>query len=298
MIKYGKRKNLQRYQCSECKFTGTLTSLKSRRDKQVWENYWDNNSLYRNLKVSSPTVQRIIENQGPVIYPDIYEKRIVLGIDTTFFKNFGIMLFRNQRYQTNLFWREVEYETVQGYVAGIEVLEARDYRIIAIVCDGKPGLVRTLKKRGILVQICQWHEKRVIERKTTRNPKTIAGQEMLILAKILAKTSRDKFEREFGKWKIKWKKYLEEKSVNMQTGEVEYTHERLRSARRTLERDMNELFTFEEYEGLEIPNTNNSLEGIFGWMKPKLKIHRGLKKHRKLKLINQMLMKKPTQTFN
>jgi hypothetical protein len=52
------------------------------------------------------------------------------------------------------------------------------------------------------------------------------------------------------------------------------------------------LYTYKDYEWIiDIPNTTNSLESTFGHMKQKVWLHRWLKKHRKLKVIEQFLWK-------
>jgi len=39
------------------------------------------------------------------------------------------------------------------------------------------------------------------------------------------------------------------------------------------------------------PNTTNSLEGVFSNLKTKLRVHAGIKQHRKIKIINELLSK-------
>ncbi|MDD2516171.1 MAG: transposase [Candidatus Gracilibacteria bacterium] len=43
---------------------------------------------------------------------------------------------------------------------------------------------------------------------------------------------------------------------------------------------------------IEIPNTTNGLEGVFGHLKTKVNLHRGLKKEIKIKLILSLLIGK------
>ena len=62
----------------------------------------------------------------------------------------------------------------------------------------------------------------------------------------------------------------------------EYAHKESRSAINSLFRNLLFLFTFEDYPELNIPNTNNMIEGIHSDLKRRLANHRGLKKNRKL----------------
>lgn len=84
--------------------------------------------------------------------------------------------------------------------------------------------------------------------------------------------------------------YLNERSINTDTGKTWYTHKRLRSAYRSLRTNSDWLFTYRELEDLNIPNTTNSLEGLFSELKRQLSSHNGLNKQRKLKFINNFLM--------
>ncbi|HPK27976.1 MAG TPA: hypothetical protein PKX34_02085 [Candidatus Absconditabacterales bacterium] len=71
-----------------------------------------------------------------------------------------------------------------------------------------------------------------------------------------------------------------------------YVHLRTRKAYRSLNHNLPYLYTFEDYQGeIQIPKTTNSLESVFGHMKQKIGLHRGLKKERKLKLIDDFLSK-------
>jgi len=66
---------------------------------------------------------------------------------------------------------------------------------------------------------------------------------------------------------------------------------RIRSAYRSLKSNLPYLFTWYDNMDLKIPNTTNSLEGTFSNLKNKIRVHAGLKKHRKMKLINELLKK-------
>ncbi|MEW6408460.1 MAG: hypothetical protein AB1465_07440, partial [Patescibacteria group bacterium] len=51
------------------------------------------------------------------------------------------------------------------------------------------------------------------------------------------------------------------------------------------------LYTYQKYPELNIPNTTNSLDGTFSHLKDMLRIHRGLKRTQKLKMIDEILSK-------
>lgn len=80
---------------------------------------------------------------------------------------------------------------------------------------------------------------------------------------------------------------LNERTVNEETGKSHYTHKKLRSAYRSLVTNLPHLFVFEEWRELDIPNTTNSLDGLFADLKNKLRNHNGLSTSRKKKLIDE-----------
>ena len=60
-----------------------------------------------------------------------------------------------------------------------------------------------------------------------------------------------------------------------------FKHRKLRRAARSLKTNMPYLFTYKHHPQLNIPNTTHSWDGSFAHWKQKLKIHRGLRKHRR-----------------
>ncbi len=85
--------------------------------------------------------------------------------------------------------------------------------------------------------------------------------------------------------------FLKEKTFNHETERYHYTHRRTRSAYFSLKRNLDYLFTFYDHIELGIPNTNNSLEGYFSYLKKKVSIHNGLRRDRKIKLIFYLLFR-------
>ncbi|MFC1802052.1 hypothetical protein ACFLY7_01260, partial [Patescibacteria group bacterium] len=86
------------------------------------------------------------------------------------------------------------------------------------------------------------------------------------------------------------KSFLEEKTLNIQTGKSNHTHKRLRSAHGSLKRNLPYLFTYQEYPELKIPNTTNSLDGGgFSHMKRLLKNHNGLCGELREKMVDDYL---------
>jgi hypothetical protein len=209
-------------------------------------------------------------------------------IDTTYFgRKFGVMLFKDSISGKNLYKQFVKYETNKLYSSGIEYLKAKGFRIMAIVCDGRRGLLQSFE--GIPTQMCQFHQVSIIRKYITKNPKIPASIELKAIVGLMKQTDRESFEGALNDWFFKWKKFLNERTINQETGKSHYTHKRLRSAYHSLKNNLPWLFTWCDYPDLNIPNTTNAIDGQFSDLKTKLRNHNGLSLTRKMKFINEFL---------
>ena len=163
------------------------------------------------------------------------------------------------------------------------MLKSRSYVILAIVCDGRKGLLNSFK--NIPVQMCQFHQASIIRRYITKNPKLQAAKELKEIVNLMKNTDKDSFEGALTDWHITWKDFLKERTVNKETGKSFYTHKKLRSAYRSLKTNMKWLLKWYDNFELKIPNTTNSIDGQFSDLKNKLRNHNGLSIERKKKFI-------------
>ena len=170
-------------------------------------------------------------------------------------------------------------------------LRASLYR--AVVADGKPGLKPLYKK--VPVQMRHYHQKAIITRYLTLRPRLEAGIELRKLAQGLCDEDEAGFALELAAWHEKWQEFLKERTTNPETGKWHYTHKRLLSAYKSLKKHLPYLFTYKWHPELHIPNTTNGLEGFFGQLKDLFRMHRGLKRDLKHKIIDSYrLLKKTT----
>jgi hypothetical protein len=208
-------------------------------------------------------------------------------MDTTYFgRDFGVMVFKSTEGH-HLYWCFVKYETIGGYVAGINYMRSQGINIKAIVCDGRKGLFNALQEYPI--QMCQFHQTAIVTRYITRKPKVQASIELKTIMNLLPQTDKESFFGALDEWRNKWGNYINERAINPETGKSRYVHRRLRSAYRSLERNKQYLFTWYDNMDLNLPNTNNQLEGTFTDLKNKLRNHNGLSRKRKEKFINGFL---------
>lgn len=227
-----------------------------------------------------------------VLFKGFNEKLIpqhtILIIDTTYLEQFGLMVFRCAIQKKNLLWHEVSHETNELYRQGIQELMDAGWIIQAIVADGKPGIGKLFPQTPF--QLCQFHQFATITRYISKKPKLLASQELRQLMFLLKQTDEASFNYWLSQWYEKWKDFLNEKTIHSITKKKTYTHKRLRSAHRSIRRNLPLLFTFERHlPDLFIPTTTNSLDGYFSHLKDKLRVHRGASKSTQLKLVQKLI---------
>lgn len=209
-------------------------------------------------------------------------------MDTTYFGHrFGVMLFKDAYSGENLLKYFVKYETNALYKQGINALQERGFLIRAIVCDGRRGLFNLFG--DIPVQMCQFHQVAITQRYITKNPRMPAAIEFKEVMLLLARTDKESFTGALGLWFDKWGSFLNERTKDPLTGKAHYTHKRLRSAYKSVKKNLPWLFTWYDHIELSIPNTTNAIDGHFADLKNKLRNHNGLSIDRKKKFIDGFL---------
>jgi hypothetical protein len=241
---------------------------------QIWDEYTTGKQTYKQLsikhKCSTKTIQRKFDSHRLKKSLKIPREVIVL-MDTTYWgTNFGVMLFKDNITKENLLKYYIKNETNAKYREGIEELKSRGYIIKAIVCDGRRGLIQTFE--NIPVQMCQFHQVSIVRRHITKNPRMPAAIELNRITELMKHTDKESFEGALKQWYGRWESFLNERSVNEQSGKSYYTHKRLRSAYRSLKTNLKWLFTWYDYIELNIPNTTNVIEGHFADLKNKLRM--------------------------
>ena len=186
---------------------------------------------------------------------------------------------RSQQLKKNLYWKEVTSEKPEQYRKAREALERQGFHFQAIVLDGRKGVREVFF--DIPVQMCLFHQKMILRRYLTLNPKLQAGIELRALGETFLFIQEEDFKKFLLEWNEKWKEFLKEKTYEEDKRHWHYTHKKIRSAYRSLQENEEYLFTYQRHPKLKIPKTTNSLDGSFGHMKTLLKIHRGISKERK-----------------
>ncbi len=280
---------VQRYKCAACgrQFLGGNRVSKT----LIWEEYTKGKQTYsllaKKYQCSVKTIQRKIDKVA-VQATEKHPRKVIILMDTTYWgRGFGVMLFKDALTKENILKYYVKTETNAKYVEGLETLKAKGFDIMAIVCDGRKGLIQSFG--DIPVQMCQFHQAAIIRRYLTKKPKLQAAKELLLVVDLMKSTDKESFEGALQIWYDKWREFLNERTVNQDTKKSHYTHKKLRSAYRSLKNNLNSLFTWYDNIELGIPNTTNAIDGHFADLKNKLRNHNGLSMTRKKKFIDGFL---------
>lgn len=280
------------YKCQKC----NKYFQNKRRDKKLKENLLDQyiwkrqtySDLAEKHNKSEKWVQRKLDEVKVKSIVKLNPQPLVVVADVTFFsRQNGLCVFREPNLKKNIWWKFTDYERIKIYETGRKHLEKNGFKIKAVVLDGRRG-VRSVFE-GIPVQMCHFHQKQIVRRQLTLNPKLEASIELKEIVSTLANTDETAFTNKLNTWHEKWKDFLKEKTTDFKTGKWFYTHKKIRSAYHSLKTNLPFLFTYQRYPELNIPNTTNSLDGFFGSLKNKLNVHRGLSRKRAKKVVVELL---------
>lgn len=283
---------MQTYWCKSC----DCRFRSARRDtghEDLWNSYVFGKQTVRELREQTGFDKKTIFkylDEHKVGEKTHEPRKIHLVVDATYFGTridktaWGVILFRDSDRKENLWWKYVSHETALDYKEGKDFLEGLGYTIASITSDGFLGLPRVFE--GIPFQMCQFHMKQIVVRGVTLNPKTEAGKVLLAFAKTLTQTNSEEFTQRLQLFHVKYISFLSEKTTHPD-GSKSWTHEGARSAYMSLVHWSEYLFTYQKNLGM--PNTTNTCDGHFSHIKDIVRIHRGLCKSFKQKVLNAIL---------
>jgi hypothetical protein len=262
-----------------------------KQDQKLWNEYvWKKQNLKQLATDSGRSTKWVRKrlDETIIIKKEIVPQKTVVIPDTTFFgKTYGVCVFRSPELHKNLWWTEVAKEVMATYYYGRKMLEDKGWVFTAAVVDGRRGMTTVFK--DIPVQICQFHQMKTVTKYITRRPETLAGQELRRIMLHLPRSNEKEFTKLLVDWRHQRNEIITDKTYVTGTKYWYYTYKKVRGAYMSLERNLPYLFTYQKYPELNIPNTTNSLDGSFTHLKDKIKIHHGLRKDRRYKMIQEIL---------
>lgn len=188
-------------------------------------------------------------------------------------------------------WHLARSETSKAWAALMLRIVPPD----VVVTDGGSGFEKARRAIWLNTQIqrCVFHAFCQVKRYTTTRPRLQAGAELYGIAKDLMQVNNlndaAAWLAGFSNWCACWEEFLKEKTVI--DGRRQYKHERLRKARRGLEKlaRQGSLFTYLSEDLVKdgmIPATNNRIEGgVNRQLREILREHRGLSLIRRIKAV-------------
>ena len=281
------------YKCKNCgkQFIGG----KRRNKSQVITDYIEGKQTLRQLAlrydVSERTIRRDLTGMRFVHSISKY-KDVTVQLDTTYWgRHFGLMVIKDALRNKILWHKYVRNETIAQYIEGISWLKSQGFKIYGAVIDGMRGLAQALYPTP--VQMCQFHQILIIRRYLTQEPDLEASVQLLDLVKSITRMDKESFIGAFNEWYEKYKDVLNERvhDKRIKRNMPPYMRPRLRSAYLSLRRNMPLLWTFYDHPETGLPNTNNGIEGLFSDLKGKLRVHRGISKDNRKKLLDEYILR-------
>ena len=291
MVRNGLRGRTQRYKCKDC---GRCFDGGVRRDKdQVKTVYVEGKQTLGQIAlkygVNEKTIRRDLEAMHHVQEISKY-KLVTIQMDTTYCgRRFGLMVIRDA-VRGRVLWRKyVTHETIADYMEGVNWLKFKGFKIYGAVIDGIKGLSKALYP--IPVQLCQFHQMLIVRRYITQDPDIEASKALLNLVNDITKMDKESFMGAFNEWYDKYQDVLNErvhdKRIKKRT--PPFMRPKLRSAYFSVKRNMQLLWTFYDRPELGLPNTNNALEGLFSELKTKARVHSGISRDNRTKLLDELM---------
>jgi hypothetical protein len=214
-------------------------------------------------------------------------EKVNLLIDGTYFNNdLCLILYRDNTIKFTQLYRLTNGEWYEELKEDLENLLELGVQIESITCDGHKAQLKAIHQvcRDVTLQRCVVHVQRMCQIWLRMRPKTQAGIELrqivTRLHRIDTLDKRDYWIVSLVDWHKKHKPFIEEKTVNLQTGRYWYKHKMVRRSFMVIKKALPHLFHY--LDNPRIPKSTNGLESFFGHMKGHLNVHRGLsKEHRK-----------------
>lgn len=308
-IKRGKRGGYSRYFCKNCGsyFTNRRASV-SRKNKEVWFREWIvGKRTFSQLACDSPYSERTLKRYFYEMLPRCpvwhiqRREQVNLLIDATYFPNkVCLVLYRDANIRMTLFYRLTDGEHFRDLQEDLRNILKTGIRIASVTCDGSANILKAVREvcPEAILQRCTVHIAREIESWITRNPKSEAGRELLLLVRLLNRIHTQEqaqlWIRAFIDWYKKYQTFIDEKTNDEQMGRWWFTHKMLHRSASHIKRAIPEMFAYTRYP--KVPKSSNAIEAFFGHLKDNLSIHRGLSKEHFKDFIKWYLFFKSNET--
>ena len=159
---------------------------------------------------------------------------VTIVADATFFgkrsDRLGTLVFKDVMSGKIIANKHIERENADDYKQLIDELIDKGFIIQGAVVDRKRGVIRAFG--DISVQMCHFHQIAIVKRYLTSRPKLEASIDLLKICRKLTFITQDRFSDDLNIWYLKYKSFLDEKTLNVKTNRLTPTYARLVSAYR------------------------------------------------------------------
>lgn len=288
VIRWGKQQGRQRFKCKNCDILFTRNDhIRKEKNRFVWFKKWvlerqTFKTLTRDSGLSKDTLQRIFYSflkQSPEVVIR-KSKKVNLRVDATYFAKFCLVCYQDHNDGYTQLIRFSDGENYSEIKEDLDNLVKLGLVIESVTTDGHKSILKAIRKSlpEVTTQRCLVHIQRMCLLWLTRYPKHEAGVELRKIVLMLMKIKTDNDKRYWtlllDQWFLKHKKYLMERTIQLESGRYWYTHKLLRRSYFTIKRALPNMFHY--LINPSIPATTNGIEGFFSHLKNHLDLHRGL----------------------
>ncbi len=289
VIKWGKQAGRQRFKCKNCNSFFTLRRKDmSKLNRFVWFKWWiiGKQTLQQISELSGYSLRQLSRWFGEYLddYPTLKMNgigKVNLLIDGTWFANkICLVVYSEQTIRKTIFYRVTNDEIEKEIEEDFRNIQSLGITVDSVTCDGCQSILKAVRTScpDVKIQRCLVHIKRECETWLTKQPQSEAGTELYDIVRLISriKTINDMLQWKYmlSNWHSKHVSFVNEKSVNKNSGKEWYTHKMLRKAYIHLRRALPYMFTF--IANSDIPKSTNALESFFGHLKDNIILHRGL----------------------
>ena len=288
-IKKGKREGSSRYFCKSCSryFTDRRPSV-SDKNMFVWFAHWvrDKQSISQ-LSQASGYSERTLKRYFYKVLPTCptwqiqKREKVNLLIDGTYFTNkVCLLLYRDHNIKMTILYRLTKGEALRELKEDLRAIKDVGIDIESVTCDGGANIIKAVREvcPEAIIQRCTFHITNEICSWLTKRPQSEAARELRVLVCYLSRVESHEqaqlWLRAFIEWHAKYEEYINEKSIDEQSGKWWFTHKMLHRSATHIMRAIPNMFNYTRFPN--VPKTSNSIESFFGHLKDHLRLHRGL----------------------
>ena len=215
--KNGKKGGVQRYKCAECQKNFSSQKRPNRLERSLFQQYVYHRQTLQDLASKYNRSIKWVHYKIHEYEPDhkVHNPRPVnLICDATFYgkrrDKLGTLVFMDSITHEILIWKHIQTEEVSDYKYLLNELLKLGYEIQLVTIDGKRGISSVFKEYP--VQMCHFHQKRIVQRYITLHPKLEASQKLQKIMSRLKYSNETRFTRTLDIWYLQYKRFPRRKN--------------------------------------------------------------------------------------